>query len=101
MSAYFTIGREAIKDASEIAVMVGELLTEIMNAIGVQTFNVELTKTTSRLNEFLDHEKYFVFVARSGSGGPAGFLFYLKAMPYTRKAHSAPSPCFTFGPSTA
>ena len=54
--------------------MVGELLTEIMNASGVQVFNFDLAETTSRLNDFLDREKYFVFVARSGSGNPVGFI---------------------------
>lgn len=74
MSAYFTIERATTKDASEIAVMVGELLAEIMNAIGVQAFNFDLVETTSRLKDFLDREKYFVFVTRIGSGSPAGFI---------------------------
>lgn len=54
--------------------MVGELLAEIMNAIGVQAFNFDLDETTARLQDFLNHEKYFVFVARSGSLSPAGFI---------------------------
>ena len=54
--------------------MVGELLAEIMNAIGVQAFNFDLAETTSRLEDFLNREKYFVFVARSASGNPAGFI---------------------------
>ncbi len=54
--------------------MVGDLLAEIMNAIGVQAFNFDLAETTSRLKDFLDREKYFVFVARSESGNPAGFI---------------------------
>ena len=54
--------------------MVGELLAEIMNAIGVQAFNFDLAETASRLREFLTREKYFVFVVRSESGQPAGFI---------------------------
>lgn len=54
--------------------MVGELLAEIMNAIGIQAFNFDLDETTSRLTDFLDREKYFVFVARSESKSPAGFI---------------------------
>jgi len=54
--------------------MVGELLAEIMNAIGVQAFNFDLAETTSRLKDFLDREKYFVFVARSGNANPVGFI---------------------------
>lgn len=54
--------------------MVGELLAEIMNAIGVQAFNFDLAETTSRFQDFLNREKYFAFVARCGSGNPAGFI---------------------------
>lgn len=54
--------------------MVGELLAEIMNAIGDQVFNFDFVDTTARLQDFLAREKYFVFVARSGSGKPAGFI---------------------------
>lgn len=74
MSANFTIHRVIASDAPEIAVMVGELLAEIMNAIGIQAFNFDLAETTFRLQDFLTREKYFVFVARSGSGDPAGFI---------------------------
>lgn len=54
--------------------MVGELLAEIMDAIGVQAFNFDLAETISRLTDFLNHEKYFVFVARDNGGNPAGFI---------------------------
>lgn len=54
--------------------MVGELLAEIMAAIDVQAFNFDLAETISRLTEFLNHENYFVFVARSNDGNPAGFI---------------------------
>ena len=74
MSAEFTIQQAIASDAQEVAIMVGELLTEIMNAIGVQAFNFDLDETTSRLKDFIDREKYFVFVARSRSGSPAGFI---------------------------
>lgn len=74
MSANFTIQRAIAGDAQEIAVMVGELLSEIMNAVGIQAFNFDLAETTSRLQDFLNREKYFVFVARGGSGNPAGFI---------------------------
>jgi|SRR5674476_357665 len=74
MSAKITIQRATINDAREVAVMVGELLAEIMNAIGVQAFNFDLDETTARLEDFLSHDKYFVFVARSGNLSPAGFI---------------------------
>lgn len=74
MSTEFTIQQATAGDAQEVAVMVGELLTEIMNAIGVQVFNFDLDKTTSRLKDFIYREKYVLFVARSGSESPAGFI---------------------------
>ncbi|MDR1994249.1 N-acetyltransferase [Azonexus sp.] len=74
MSANFAIQRATANDAQEIAIMVGELLAEIMNAIGVQAFNFDLAETASRLEDFLNREKYFVFVARGESGNPAGFI---------------------------
>jgi GNAT superfamily N-acetyltransferase len=74
MSANFTIQKAIASDAQEIAVMVGELLAEIMNAIGVQAFNFDLAETASRLQDFLNREKYFVFVVRDGSANPAGFI---------------------------
>ncbi len=74
MSANFAIQRAMVGDTREIAVMVGDLLAEIMNAIGVQAFNFDLAETTSRLQDLLDREKYFVFVARSEVGQPAGFI---------------------------
>lgn len=63
MSTEFTIHRATADDAQEVAVMVGELLTEIMNAVGVQAFNFSLAGTVSRLTDFLNNEKYFVFIA--------------------------------------
>lgn len=74
MSTEFTIQRASSNDAQAVAVMVGELLAEIMNAIGVQAFNFDLAETTSRLKDFLDREKYFVFVARGGNANPVGFI---------------------------
>jgi len=78
VSADFTIQRAAADDAPAIAVMVGELLGEIMNATGIQAFNFDLAATTSRLRDFLNQEKYFVFVvcnvSGSGSRNPAGFI---------------------------
>lgn len=74
MTTELTIKQATTSDAQEVAVMVGELLTEIMNAIGVQAFNFDLAETTARLKDFIDREKYFVFVARCGSESPAGFI---------------------------
>jgi GNAT superfamily N-acetyltransferase len=74
MSADFTIQQAIPGDSHEVAVMVGELLAEIIEAINEQAFNFDLAETTSRLEDFLNSEKYFVFVVRSGSRDPAGFI---------------------------
>ena len=74
MSANITIETATPGDSHEIAVMVGELLSEIMNAIGVQTFNFDQEETTDRLRDFLNREKYFVFIARDEVGKNVGFL---------------------------
>jgi len=74
MNADVTIQRANTDDAQELAVMVGELLAEIMDAIGVQAFNFDLEETSARLKDFLDQEKYFVFVGRSDNGDAVGFV---------------------------
>ena len=69
-----TIQRATPNDAKEVAVMVGELLTEIMNTIGVQVFSFDLDDTIARLKDFIECEKYFVFVARNNSEHAVGFV---------------------------
>ena len=54
--------------------MVGELLTEIMQVILVQAFDSDLGETAARLKEFLEGDKYFVFVARDGGERGVGFV---------------------------
>jgi GTP cyclohydrolase I len=49
-----TIVRATAKDSHEVAEMAGELLREIMDAIGVQAFNFDLGETTDRLMDFLN-----------------------------------------------
>jgi GNAT superfamily N-acetyltransferase len=74
MNVSITIHRATADDARAIAVMVGELLDEIMAAIDIQAFNFDLDETTARLRDFLNQEKYFVFVARSENLSHAGFI---------------------------
>ena len=63
------IGR-AIKDQSDaIAILVGELLQEIMDRIGIDVFHFDLEETKERLVEFIEHEKNFVFVAQENENG--------------------------------
>ena len=46
-----------------IAAMVGELLDEIMQGLGTKAFNFSIDETKVRLKDFLESEKYFVFLA--------------------------------------
>lgn len=69
-----TISRAKASDVTDVAAMVGELLLEIMNAIGIQAFNFAFAETAERLHRFLDQEKYFVFIARARDGRALGFI---------------------------
>ncbi len=74
MSNNIHIAAAGAHEAPEVAAMVGELLAEIMHAIGEQSFNFDLADTTARLADFIENAKYFVFVARDDEGGAVGFV---------------------------
>jgi len=74
MTANFAIQRATITDAHEVAIMVGELLHEIMSAIGIQAFNFDHDETTARLEDYIDQEKYFVFLVKGENAAPVGFI---------------------------
>jgi|GEM_PF-4735109 len=66
MNKQITISKTRAEDAATVAVLVGELLQEIMQRIGVAAFNFDLEQTTSRLEDFIEKEKNFVFAAKDG-----------------------------------
>lgn len=70
----FFIQKATMADTDDVALMVGELLAEIMSAINVQAFHFDLGETTFRLRDFLEQGKYFVFVARDKHGKAAAFI---------------------------
>ena len=74
MTSNFSIQRATERDAHEVAIMVGELLHEIMSAIGMQAFNFNLHETSAKLKDFIDREKYFVFIAIGGNTSQMGFI---------------------------
>ena len=74
MATDIKIHRATVAEAEEIAQMVGELLAEIMNTIGVQAFNFSVDDTTARLKDFIDCEKYGVFVAYDPDHRAIGFV---------------------------
>lgn len=52
------------EDSNQIAVLVGELLNEIMTRIDIKAFNFDLDATTKRLEDFIEKEKNYIFVAQ-------------------------------------
>lgn len=69
-----SIQKATTTDAPAIAILVGELLAEIMSAIGEQAFHFDLDETATRLADFISREKYFVFVACDDNDTLVGFI---------------------------
>lgn len=74
MTADIVIHRATTEDSHDIAIMVGELLDEIMVGTNSHAFNFNLADTTTRLTTFLEQEKYFAFIARSNALNAIGFI---------------------------
>lgn len=69
------IHRAQPADAPVITGMAGELLEEIMAAVGAPVFTFDRAGTESRAQIWLTDGTYAVFLARQDDGGPtAGFL---------------------------
>lgn len=69
------IRRALPENAPAVATLVGELLHEIMSAIGERAFSFDPAATTLRTRDFLAREKYFVFLATDEkSGAEVGFV---------------------------
>lgn len=58
-----TIDRAKHDQADAIAILVGDLLQEIMDRIGIDVFHFDLEETQERLRDFIESEKNFVFIA--------------------------------------
>ncbi len=69
------IDHAQLDDAPIIAQMVGELLRDIMAAIGTQTFSFHQEETEARARSWMTDGKYRVLLARDADRGePLGFL---------------------------
>ena len=53
------------EDSKKIAILVGELLNEIMLKIDIKAFNFDLEETNIRLKDFIEKEKNYIFVAKN------------------------------------
>jgi 2-succinyl-6-hydroxy-2,4-cyclohexadiene-1-carboxylate synthase len=91
----FTIREATVDDVPAVASMVDELLSEIMQAIGVQVFDVASEETASRLLNFIETGRYAVFVAIDSGGGPVGFIaLYVSCALYAGGVFGTiPEPC--------
>lgn len=69
-----TLHRATPADAAALAPLIGELLQEIMDAIGSPAFHFDLGETRDRLEDFLRREVYSVFFARAEDGTIAGLI---------------------------
>lgn len=69
-----TIQQATADNIHEIAVMVGELLDEIMTSAGIQDFNFNPEETEANLKDFMDQGKYIAFVAKSDTNGQVAFI---------------------------
>ncbi len=58
-----TIARAKNSHSGEIAVLVGKLLEEIMERIGINVFHFNLEETKERLSDFIINEKNYIFIA--------------------------------------
>lgn len=70
-----TIERAKRDQVSKIAILVGDLLQEIMDRISIDVFHFDLKETKERLADFIEYEKNFVFVAQDNENGElVGFV---------------------------
>jgi hypothetical protein len=100
MKTEISMQRATADDAEEVAEMIGELLTEIMNAIGVRAFNFDLEETATRLKAF-SAKRSTLFLSLGPTVRTLSDSWRsVRATRSTRKAPLAPSRSFTFGPTT-
>ena len=60
---HIIVKRATHEHSAQTAVLVGELLQEIRDRIGIDVFHFDLQETKERLADFISTEKNFVFVA--------------------------------------
>ncbi|MDD3598309.1 GNAT family N-acetyltransferase [Sulfuricurvum sp.] len=60
---HIIVKRATHEHSAQTAVLVGELLQEIMDRIGIDVFHFDLQETKERLADFIVTEKNFVFIA--------------------------------------
>jgi len=61
--SHIIVKRATHEHSAQTAVLVGELLQEIMDRIGIDVFHFDLQESNERLSDFIVTEKNFVFIA--------------------------------------
>ena len=75
MSSNIETGPIRESEYQVLSVLVGELLNEIMERIGIRVFNFDRQKTEERIRKLIAEGKYWVFVARDSTNNSAiGFV---------------------------
>jgi hypothetical protein len=90
-AATVRIAQALPEDADVIAVMVGELLDEIMAAVREKAFNFHQEDTAARARGWLSDGSYVVLLARVREAA-VGFRPSIKAMRCIRQASTVRSP---------
>ena len=75
MSSSVKIVHADKNDYSDLSLMVGELLNEIMSKINYKAFNYNHEETTQRIKDLISQNKYWIFIAKdTQSGKNIGFV---------------------------
>ena len=62
------------RDADEVALLVGKLLGEIMQAIGAKVFDFDVRESKQLLRSFINMGRYSAFVARNDEARIIGLI---------------------------
>lgn len=74
MTPNLTIQRATIDHTHEVVALVGDLFREINIAIGMDAFNFDQGEASLKFKEFIDQEKYVVFIARGQDTSAIGLV---------------------------
>lgn len=74
MTLNLTIQRATIDYTHEVVALVGELFNEVNIAIGMDAFNFDQGEASLKFKEFIDQEKYVVFIARGQDASAIGLV---------------------------
>ena len=90
------------KDYYDLSLMVGELLSEIMQKIDAPIFNYNQVETEKRAKSLLEKGKYWVFLAKDKtSGRNIALARFMKVMLFIQKVNMEQSQNYMFAQNIA